>query len=285
LVCIALVLAYPDAASGEPIVWYRYGTSGVATTLTDVSGNGNNGIATGSTFSTSRPPNANLIPGVPLSAGALSINGNAGSGGLSNASNIVTLPMIQASGGITFETWLFRNALNNNTSGVQDLLETEEVGLLIERNTDLVSWTNGQDARILTSTPVSIGEWHHIAGVFDSGANSIMGGSLQGSIRFYLDGSLILTAPTRIGSILDSDSRPVGIGRHPLQAITSETFNGMLFESRISLGALTPDELLLPAQAQSVPEPGSLVLLSLGSLAVVGWMRLRRSDLLLNRVP
>lgn len=262
-------------ASAAPILWYHYGSSGPAGTLTDASGRGNNGTATGSTFVANRPPNADLIPGVPLSAGALSINGNFGSGGLTNASNIVTLPMIQANGGITFETWLYRNALNNNTSGIQVLLEIEAVGLFIERDTNFVAWTNGEDSRILTNTGIGIGEWHHIAGVFDSGTNAIIGGSLQGSIRFYLDGSLILSAPTRIGPILDNLSRPTGIGRHP--ELGFETLNGLQFESRISLGALRPNELLLPAQAQAIPEPASIVLFGLGGL-LLGAYRLRRNS-------
>ena len=41
--------------------------------------------------------------------------------------------------------------------------------------------------------PVDAGQWHYVASVFDTQGNSVVGGSISGIFRLYLDGSLVNT--------------------------------------------------------------------------------------------
>ena len=229
-------------------IWYQYGTSGTPTILADISGDGIDAQVTGCTFVPDRPPSADLIPGVPTTAGSLLIDGNAGSGVRTIDTDVLPTELIQANGGYTFETWFLREGVDNNTTGVQDFFDAVESARIL-RDTNQVFWGVGIGTDSVTSpTVLNVGEWYHLAVVFDSGSNPLVDGSLTGTLRIYIDGNLTASGVVTLSSDRDANSvdRPLAIGRHSSDGIPTETFNGELFETRISLGALQPDQFLLP---------------------------------------
>lgn len=256
------------AVRGEVLVWYSYGETGSAAVLTDVSGNSNHGTATGAVFDPDRPPGADDIPGVSLSAGSLVINGNLNTGGTSNASNLLSNATIQANGGFTMETWLYRTALNNNTSGsVQKVMQLEVENFFFRRGSNQIGFSDGTTSPPLFTT-VPVGEWHHVAAVFDSGLNPLVAGTLSGELRLYLDGDLMLSQAQLLTTARDVQSTRIFIGRGNE---SDSAWNGKLFETRVTLGTLDSDEFLLPALPSAVPEPGSLTMLAACALTVAAF--------------
>jgi hypothetical protein len=236
--------ALEDRSLLAALVWYHYSsTEGPATTLIDASGNGYNATATGSEFVADRPPNADLIPGVPLTAGSFKVDGGFESGATTNATNLYTNASIQANGGFTMETWFRRDGANNSFNGYQKLMQGELENFFVPSFTDKVGWSDG-----LTPPPIfataNVGEWHHVAAVFDSGSNALVSGTISGELRLYFDGNLAYSQPETLAATRDDIvNNPTWIGRSNSGV---ESFNGELFETRISLGALAPSDLLLP---------------------------------------
>jgi hypothetical protein len=234
------------------LVWYHYQSAGPATTLTDASGNGYNATATGSTFVADRPPNADLIPGVPLTAGSFKVDGAFGSGATTDATDLYTNATIQANGGFTMETWFRRDDVNNSSSGYQKLMQGELENFFVPPDSNNLGWSDGIASPPIFAT-VNVGEWHHAAAVFDSGSNPLVGGTISGTLRLYLDGNLDYTQPETLIAARDNVSNPTWIGR---SNSGNESFNGDLFETRISLGALAPADFLLPRLQTNSP-PGA----------------------------
>jgi hypothetical protein len=98
-------------------------------------------------------------------------------------------------------------------------------------------------------------EWHYVASVFDTQGGVVDNGSIAGIFRLYLDGALVnTTGEVTISDFGDSLNRPIGIAKHPLN-FAGDRFAGLVFEPRVSLGALGANDLLYV-----VPEPASLTL-------------------------
>lgn len=108
------------------------------------------------------------------------------------------------------------------------------------------------------TTTIQPNVWHHFALVidFDEGTNT-------NSIRGYLNGALEFdTGPLTNLAGLGSSNFSLGGG-----TTATDAFQGYLDEVRISSGALTPDQFL-------IPEPATLMCLALGGLLM---RRSRRS--------
>ena len=109
--------------------------------------------------------------------------------------------------------------------------------------------------------PVTSGQWHYVAVVFDTQGNSVVPDParagevmITGVADLYMDGVLVdSTGPLTINGFGDELDRVIGIGQHPFGG---DKFNGIVFEPRVTLGVLSA------AQLQYVPEPASLVLLA-----------------------
>lgn len=248
-------------SSPSTLVWYNYGSSGPATALTDVSGNGYDATSVGTIFVPDRPPGADRIPGVPLAAGSLQVDGNTGSGAATAAKDLVTNTAIDNSGGLTMETWFNRAGTNNNSTSIQKLFQIELENFFIPRDSNQMGWSDGISPPPLFAT-VGVQEWHHVAAVF-APAGPLVNDTINGELRLYLDGQLADSQAETLTAARDLSSNPLYVGRSNTQF---ETFNGRLFETRITLGALTPDQFLLPAaNAAPTANPGGPYTTTYGS--------------------
>ena len=99
-----------------------------------------------------------------------------------------------------------------------------------------------------------VGEWHHAAAVFQPTAAALVNGTLDGTLRLYLDGQLLHTQPETLNAFRDVNHSPLYIGR---SNTSNESFRGELFETRIALAALAPTQFLLPVAAPTNRPPAA----------------------------
>ncbi|MDZ7617588.1 MAG: LamG-like jellyroll fold domain-containing protein [Patescibacteria group bacterium] len=265
----------------QTVFRYDYDSSEPLQTIPDDSGaNHPATAATGTVYSENTPwPNGfatSLLPGgLPKGTGDRSVDTSAG-GIVTDAVNLINSTLIAAAGGFTLETWVYRLQDANSASlekiidvgGVYRLQLASNADSTGDADTVRFNYANG-------SATLHLGEWHHIAAVVDTLGNQIDGnGDLAAVARFFFDGqqmgtdaSMTLTASNDTSWL---QTRGIGIGRHPTG---SELFQGLLYDTRVTLGALSPGEFLL------IPEPSSLILLAIGlvGLAVGRRNRTHRS--------
>jgi hypothetical protein len=102
---------------------------------------------------------------------------------------------------------------------------------------------------------IAPGDWHYVAVVFDTlGAPLNDNLSLAGDVTVYLDGLEPVSTTPAVTKAAFGDSliRTIGVGKHPL-GFASDFFHGLVFEPRVSVGALAPEELLFQ---DGGPPPG-----------------------------
>lgn len=225
---------------------------------------GSDGTAQG-TFSGILSSNVPTI-GVPAGAGNRSIVGafDVNSGGVNSASSLeLSNAAIIAEGGFTFETWFLWNG-GGNVNSIIDYAGTDKFripngGGILDMNFD-----QGSGPQVLGN--INAGQWYYVAMVFEHDGSGGPNDPIGGTMTWYLDSlDPAGTAAAVKSTFGDSLNRPIGIGRHP-SGFTGDNFDGLIYEPRVSLGALSSSELLF------VPEPGSTALLALG----LGTLALRR---------
>lgn len=98
------------------------------------------------------------------------------------------------------------------------------------------------------------GEWHYTAVVF-AATGPVSGGSITGDFTFYFDGTEATETveSVTISDFGDSLNRTISVGAHPL-GFGGDFFNGLIFEPRVSLAALAPEELLYQSAPSGGPE-------------------------------
>ncbi len=264
-VCLVVsMLSTGLSEAATTVLHYRVNDTNAATvaggTVPGFGGSANGttiGTAGGVTLSTSIP-----TLGVPAGAGnrSLSFAGNAG----------INLPgtqqmlnsTISASGGFTYEAW-FNYSGGGNVNSIIDYAGTEK---LIRRatstGTSMLHSGPGVADQLIGNAGTN--EWHYVAAVFT--ATSLVGTSVIGDFTFYFDGTTpvgTLAAQT-IDNFGDSLNRTISVGAHP-SGFSGDFFNGLIYEPRVSLGALTPSQLLFT----TVPEPGTALLCGLVSFALL----------------
>ncbi len=216
-------------------------------------------IGNGATLSASVP-----TTGVPAGAGNRSLD-FAGDGGFNLPGTQQLLnSSVDAAGGFTFEAW-FNFAGGGNVNSIIDYAGTEK---LVRRDaaTGVSMTASGVGDPLIGVT--GTGEWHYAAAVFTS--TGLAGTSINGDFTFYLDGTTPVgtLAGVTIDNFGDSLNRTISVGAHPV-GFAGDFFVGQIYEPRVSLGALTPSELLF------VPEPGSTALFGVASALLL--FRRRRS--------
>lgn len=262
----AEIAAYMTSGIPTPkhaVFRYDYHSSEPLPAIPDDSGAGHPGTSQGAVYSTVKPagfPTPLLPGGIPQGTGDRSVDTSAG-GIFTSAVNLVNNANVAQAGGFTMETWVYR-VRDTNAAGLEKIIDMGGVyRLQLSPSTDLVQFSIAGGTATLP-----VGEWHHVAAVFDSLGNALDGsGNLAGVARFFFDGQQIGTdtATTLSGAndVAYLQTRPIGIGRHPTTG--SELFQGLLYDTRVMLGALSPGEFLLAP----VPEPSGL---ALGASALLG---------------
>src|SRR5690606_28070306 len=119
----------------------------------------------------------------------------------------------------------------------------------------------GELAMLIDGTgriPIAVVEpnrWYYVAVVFDTeGAPVDLQGFATGTVRIYLDSlAPLVERPGAIKNLFgDSLVRPIGVGQHPL-GFAADFFDGLIFEPRVSLGVVEPEDLLLRARLTDPP--------------------------------
>ena len=190
--------------------------------------------------------------GVPDDAeGEFSLDSRGGTqaeptGIVTNEVSLLTNDQIAAFGGFTMECW-FQWAGGGGVNSIIDYAGTEKI-VIDERNGDnfglvkmRISGTGDLD--ISTATP---GEWHYVAVVFATGGQAQAGdGTIGGTVTVYFDGTEAVASyeGATKDNFGDSLIRPIGVGQHPL-GFDLDFFEGFVFEPRVTLGPLNPEDLL-----------------------------------------
>ena len=186
---------------------------GSGTTVTDSSGNGNNGTVANTTWASSGKYGK-----------ALSFNGT---------SSRVTVPnstSLQLSTGMTLEAWVNPTTAS---SAWRDVIEKGNDNYYLMATTDQAGAPSGggtfggANANALAPAILPTNTWTYLATSYD-GAN----------LRFYLNGTLVTTVATT--GAITSSSNALTIGSDPLWG---QYFSGMIDEVRIYNAAITASQI------------------------------------------
>jgi hypothetical protein len=189
--------------------------------------------------------------GVPPGAGNRSIVGAAdpNSAGV-NSANIdeIDNAKIIANGGFTYETW-FKYHGGGNVNAIIDYAGTEKLRIQGGLGID---FPDGSGFTVIDPAP-TLNEWHYVAVVFTHDGLPEVGGRIGGTLTYYYDTNLhSVTVPAGKGPFGDSLNRVIGVGRHPL-GFAGDDFSGLVYEPRVTLGALRDKDLLFTIAPDSDP--------------------------------
>lgn len=191
--------------------------------------------------------------GVPAGAGNRSIVGaySPTSEGINSAGTRELLnATVIANGGFTYEAWFKWDAVGS-VNPIIDYAGTEK---LMFQNGDLIMRFDTGTGNLVLVEDVPPGEWHYIALAFDHDGQPEAGGKINGTLTWYYDSLFPYgSAPVTKDDFGDSLNRRIGVGHHP-QGFTADNYAGLVYEPRVSLGALTPQQLLFDVIPDSNPQ-------------------------------
>ncbi len=170
-----------------------------------------------------------------------------GSGGILAPGRLqLTRTNIANAGGFTYEAWVKWNG-NGSVNSIIDYAGTEK---LVRRSTDSGPVMETDNASFDLLAPAGANQWHYVAVVFTPTSSNINNDSVTGNYTFYVDTNTptATVANVTITSFGDSLNRTIGVGMHPI-GFASDFFNGLIYEPRVSLGALPANELLFKSTA------------------------------------
>jgi hypothetical protein len=205
----------------------------------DNSGNNNNGtLIGGAAFSTDVPsggPPPTPTPTPTPGNFSLSLNGSTG------YANVPSSPTLNIGSAITVEAWVKTNSVFTQQGIIERYDWTPAAGgygLRLMPGGTVAFFTVRNDSQVdfLQSPSVmSIGQWYHIAGVYDGA-----------QLRLYVNGSLAASMAATIVPLAGNGSLKIGARGDD----ATFKFNGLIDEARVSASALyttnfTPDPHLL----------------------------------------
>ncbi len=245
----ALLLCFcgPFAFSQTTVFHYSYDSSNPLPTITDIGGAGNNAFA-GPLAVLSADIPTNGVPAAGAgdrsfdSSDPSALQGNE-SGAITDAALLLENFAIEAADGFTFETWFKWNgggAVNSiiDYAGTDKFVIDQRFGAstTMAMRMDPVDYPLGE---------VTAGEWHYAAFTLDTTGNTVDGDfAITGEATGYFDSlTPIPLGPATKSDFGDSLFRPFGIGQHPI-GFDLDFFDGLVYETRITLGALAPEDLL-----------------------------------------
>lgn len=256
---LTLSLSAPSLLSASTLLHYRVSASdaaGVAGgTVPGVDGSANGSVDFGAvTLSPDLPAL------VPVGGGDRSMVFDGASGVNLPGTQQLLNSTLETEGGFTIETW-FNYSGGGNINSIIDYAGTEK--LVREAAGTGAAYRNNSALPLYSLGTAEPGEWHYAAVVF-SPTSAVDGtGAITGDFTFYFDSatSVLTETGVSISDFGDSLNRTIGVGTHPV-GFAGDFFNGLIYEPRVSLGALEPSELMI---SSAIPEPGSITLI-LGSL-------------------
>jgi Concanavalin A-like lectin/glucanases superfamily len=181
------------------------------------------------------------IDGVPPEAGDRAIVCNGSGGILAPDTEQLNRTNIANAGGFTYEAWFKWNGAGN-INAIIDYAGTEK---LIRRGTDPGPAMETDNSTISQIGAASSNQWHYVAVVFTATSSNLASDSVTGNYTFYLDTNTptATVSGITINNFGDTLHQTIGVGTHPA-GFASDYFNGLIFEPRISLGALPAGSLL-----------------------------------------
>ena len=204
--------------------------------IPNIAGSNGNVIGSGGLSLSSDVP----THGVPAAAGNRSFTGSGTAGAILPGTQQLSNDAIIAAGGFTYEAW-FKWDGGGNVNSIIDYAGTEKMIRNAGQAGAGMRFNSANPTQILG--PAAPGEWHYAARVFTSNATKEGDGSLGGMLTWYYDSTVPQGSVAYTKSTFGDDlNRTIGAGTHP-NGSNADYFNGFIFEPRVTLGALPPEDL------------------------------------------
>ncbi len=228
------------AAGAEVVLHYSFSDATQLPTVLDLGPNANDGTAGPAAVLSENIP----VAGVPDGLGNRSLDATVtGDDGVVSAQSLsLSNDLIAAAGGFTYETWFNWNG-GGNVNSIIDYAGTEKLVIPIADGGVVKMRFDSGSPDVDLGTAIA-GQWHYAAVVFDTEGAGVNGGAITGTLRTYFDTlTPIETWDVTKAAFGDSLNRPIGIAKHPI-GFGGDFFDGLVYEPKITLGALTTEELM-----------------------------------------
>jgi Concanavalin A-like lectin/glucanases superfamily/PEP-CTERM motif len=268
LACALTCFIGSSVSFGAPVFSYSFPASwnGTGTTIVDQSAAAHNGVVN-NTSPGALALSANVPPGATAGTQSITTNGGAI---VTSATQLLTNPIVAAAGGFRYDVSFLWDGTDSSASngGVEKIIDyagTESLQLTVPTgggSAQLQMGTSLDAGNIVVaaSTTILPNTWYNVAMTFNTLGNPVVAGDLTGLVSLYVNGSLVSSGAAIKGTQGDTLNRPIGVGQLALPSTHLVFLRGRIYNPSVSLG---------------VPEPASLVLLSL--VGVFGFALRKRS--------
>lgn len=197
-------------------------------------------------------------------ASLMSISGNGGGHGTTDAIDLLNTTAVEANGGFTMDVWFKWEGTYTSVRKIIDYAGTESL-----RTQDSEIRFGLSDSGTVLSHPIVGGQWYHAVAEFDTTgqtkeADPNYAGDFRilGQARLYIDDQLVDSSNGLVykSGFGDSLNRKTGLNQWPQGGDWNQ---GSIFNPQVSLGVV------------AIPEASTLALLGVGGLALL-WARMRR---------
>ncbi len=152
-------------------------------------------------------------------------------------------PLLELTNSLTIEAWINAASPGRGINGLSQIVfrgddrQALDPYFLALRGTELLfAITDNDGAMSLVRAPITINNWHHVAGTLDDAT---------GKQSLYIDGVLVAQEITFLKPMGQLTGPNPGLGIGNLESQTyDEYFDGLIAEVRISAKALMPNEFL-----------------------------------------
>jgi hypothetical protein len=282
-VALSAAVIATKSASAQAILQYGFDfTSGDVQsqggTVNDDSGVFNTGqilVGNGGTYTADIPGNTQFTAGI----GSLDVSNNnsigtdptgstnQGTGLLVPSFNFLNFTEITNAGGLTVEVWA-KNLRPGSDETLGQVVSVGAVyGIMVDSSSRIRAFNGfsiGQAGSAMTS--VLTNDWTHLAAVYSNPV--VNNNALTVDIELFVNGT---SADVVQGSVILQDlNRGAGIGNNAVATINPEAADGIVFEPRISLGALSPSNFTIATPVALPVYPSLQIDRETGAMTLVG---------------